>query len=81
MAATNRLDIIDSALLRPGRFDRLIYVPTPSKDAREKIFRINIGKMQHSSDINYEKLAAETEDMSGAEISLICREAGLKALT
>lgn len=46
VAATNRLDIIDSALLRPGRFDRLIYVPLPSLPAREKIFRINTTKMQ-----------------------------------
>ena len=46
MAATNRLDIIDSALLRPGRFDRLIYVPTPNLKAREQILRINTSKMQ-----------------------------------
>jgi ATP-dependent 26S proteasome regulatory subunit len=46
VAATNRLDIIDSALLRPGRFDRLIFVPLPSAEAREKIFRINTSKMQ-----------------------------------
>lgn len=46
VAATNRLDIIDSALLRPGRFDRLIFVPLPSIQAREKILRINTSKMQ-----------------------------------
>eukprot|EP00347_Sterkiella_histriomuscorum_P019506 403341369 len=81
VAATNRLDIIDTALLRPGRFDRLIYVPLPSQQAREQILRINVGKMQKSDDIDYEKLARETDGMSGAEIALICREAGLKALT
>jgi ATP-dependent 26S proteasome regulatory subunit len=46
VGATNRLDIIDSALLRPGRFDRLIFVPLPTAEAREKIFRINTSKMQ-----------------------------------
>ena len=46
VAATNRLDIIDSALLRPGRFDRLIYVPLPSMDARRDIIKINTSKMQ-----------------------------------
>ena len=48
VAATNRLDIIDSALLRPGRFDRLINVPLPDGETRKDIFRINIQKMQHS---------------------------------
>ena len=47
VAATNRLDIIDSALLRPGRFDRLVHVPLPDVDTRQDIFKINIGKMQH----------------------------------
>jgi len=50
VAATNRLDILDTALLRPGRFDRLIYVPLPSQNAREQIFRINTSKMQLHSD-------------------------------
>ena len=45
VAATNRLDIIDSALLRPGRFDRLVYVPLPDQSTRQDIFRINVGKM------------------------------------
>ena len=47
VAATNRLDIIDSALLRPGRFDRLVKVPLPDIDTRQDIFKINISKMQH----------------------------------
>ncbi|CDW86820.1 spermatogenesis-associated protein 5-like [Stylonychia lemnae] len=81
VAATNRLDIIDSALLRPGRFDRLIHVPLPRQEAREQIIRINVLKMQKDEDIDYPKLAQLSEGMSGAEIALICREAGLKALT
>lgn len=81
VAATNRLDIIDSALLRPGRFDRLIYVPLPKQEAREQIIRINVSKMQRDENIDYLKLALMSEGMSGAEIALICREAGLKALT
>ena len=47
VAATNRLDIIDSALLRPGRFDRLVHVPLPDEATRQDIFRINVAKMQH----------------------------------
>ena len=81
VAATNRLDIIDSALLRPGRFDRLVYVPLPNKDARQEIIKINMGKMQCDTEIDLEKIALESDGMSGAEIALICREAGLKALT
>ena len=50
VAATNRLDIIDKALLRPGRFDRLVHVPTPGKEARQKIFEINTKKMQVEKD-------------------------------
>ena len=57
VAATNRLDIIDKALLRPGRFDRLIQVPLPSKAAREQIFRINVAKMQSAQDIMFDRLA------------------------
>ena len=87
VAATNRLDIIDTAILRPGRFDRLIYVPTPNQNAREQIFKINTIKMQLQADsdgkplVDFVKLAQNSEGMSGAEICLICREAGLMALT
>lgn len=57
VAATNRLDIIDKALLRPGRFDRLVYVPLPDQNAREHILRINLSKMQKSEAIDYTHLA------------------------
>eukprot|EP01016_Furgasonia_blochmanni_P057240 TRINITY_DN9902_c0_g1_i3.p1 TRINITY_DN9902_c0_g1~~TRINITY_DN9902_c0_g1_i3.p1 ORF type:complete len:404 (-),score=72.11 TRINITY_DN9902_c0_g1_i3:66-1277(-) len=83
VAATNRPDIIDAALMRPGRFDHLIYVPPPDLQARTEIFRINIhgNKMPAESDVKIEELAQMTEGYSGAEINLICREAGLYALS
>ena len=81
IAATNRLDIIDSALLRPGRFDRLIKVPLPDLNARKQILNIGFKKMPLSKDVNLDEIAALGEGLSGAEMSLVCREAGLKALT
>ena len=83
VAATNRLDIIDTALLRPGRFDRLVHVPLPDLATRADIFRINVTKMQHEASAleAVQTLAAESEGLSGAEIALVCREAGLKALS
>ena len=81
VAATNRLDIIDKALLRPGRFDRLIKVPLPNLEARKQILKIGFTKMPLSDDIDLDFYAQQSEGLSGAETSLICREAGLKALT
>lgn len=83
VAATNRPDIIDKALTRPGRFDHLIYVPPPDLECRREILKINIfeNKMPvKEGDINIEELAKATEGYSGAEITLIVREAGLFAL-
>jgi transitional endoplasmic reticulum ATPase len=57
MGATNRPDILDKALIRPGRFDRLIYIPPPDFEARKEIFRINISKMQVEENINLDELA------------------------
>lgn len=83
VGATNRLDIIDQALLRPGRFDRLIYVPLPDQKTRKDIFDINLKKMQCTETCRQQttRLATLAEGLSGAEIALVCREAGLKALT
>jgi len=83
VGATNRLDIIDSALLRPGRFDRLVFVPLPDYDTRKSIFDISLQKMQVSEcAINHtEQLGKSSEGLSGAEIALVCREAGLIALS
>lgn len=81
VAATNRLDIIDKALLRPGRFDRLVHVPLPDSKTRSEIFKINLEKMPLKEEIDFVKLAEHAQGMSGAEITLVCREAGLKAIT
>ncbi len=80
IAATNRPDILDPALLRPGRFDRLIYVPPPDKDARVQIFRIHTRNMPLAEDVDLEKLAELTEGYTGADIEAVCREAAMIAL-
>ncbi|MFX0067467.1 MAG: CDC48 family AAA ATPase [Promethearchaeota archaeon] len=80
IASTNRPDILDSALLRPGRFDRIILVPAPDKDARLRIFEVHTAKMPLAEDINLEKLADQTPGFSGADIDNLCREAGMMAL-
>lgn len=81
IGATNRLEIIDKALLRPGRFDRLVLVPLPSDDTRRQIFEINLSKMPLGEMVDYDLLVKESSGMSGAEIALVCKEAGLKALS
>jgi len=80
IAATNRPDIIDPALLRPGRFDRLIYIPPPDKEARKEIFRIHTRKKPLAKDVNIEELAEKTEGYTGADIAAICNEAVMAAI-
>jgi len=80
IAATNRLDILDPALLRPGRFDRLIEVPLPNFEGRKEIFRIYLQKMKTDGNIRYDILASMTEGFSGAEIKNVCTEAGYIAI-
>lgn len=80
IAATNRPDKIDPALLRPGRFDRLLYVGPPNESDREEIFHVHLRKIPCSSDVNIKDLARLSEGCTGADISLICREAALAAL-
>jgi CDC48 subfamily AAA family ATPase len=80
LAATNRPDIIDKALMRPGRIDRILFVGPPDRDARIKILNINLKKIPHGEDVNIEELADKTEGYSGAEITSICREAALYAM-
>ena len=79
IAATNRPDIIDPALLRPGRFDRQILVPAPDEKARLKILEIKTKKMP-LKDVNLKKIAKMTENFSGADLEALCREAALIAL-
>jgi proteasome regulatory subunit len=80
MAATNRFDMLDEAILRPGRFDRLIEVPKPDAEGRELIFQIHTRDMSVAEDVDYEELAERTEGASGADIKAICTEAGMFAI-
>jgi len=78
--ATNRIDILDSALLRPGRIDRKIEFPAPNEDARADILRIHSRKMNLTRGINLKKIAEQMPGASGAEIKGVCTEAGMYAL-
>lgn len=80
MAATNRPDTLDEALLRPGRFDRLVYIPLPDIDARHEIFSINLESTPLAPSVSLRTLACETEGYTGAEIAGLCRGAKLNAL-
>jgi transitional endoplasmic reticulum ATPase len=80
IGATNRPDIIDPALLRPGRFDRLIYVPPPDKKARLEILKIHTKRVPLAEDVDLEKLAEMTEGYTGADLEAVVREAVLSAL-
>lgn len=77
IAATNRPDVIDSALMRPGRLDRILYVGPPDQDGREEILKIRTRKMSVESDLDLHTIAAMTDGCSGAEISSLCQEAAL----
>lgn len=79
IGATNRADLIDPALLRPGRFDRVIYVPPPDKTGRLEIFKIHTKNMPLAKDVNIERLAENTEGYTGADVEAICREAAMFA--
>ena len=80
LAATNRPDMIDAALLRPGRFDRLLFVGAPSKEERLEILKIHTKNMPLAKDVNLTKLADKTEGYTGADLEALCREAGLLSL-
>jgi proteasome regulatory subunit len=80
IGATNRPDILDDALLRPGRFDRIIEIGLPDIDGRMQIFKIHLAKMSTAKDVQVKKLAEITDGTSGAEIKSICTEAGMLAI-
>ncbi len=80
IAATNRPDMLDPAVMRPGRFDRLIYVPSPDFESLKEIFKIHMRGMPLSRDIDVEDLARKAQGYSGADIEAICREAAMNAL-
>ncbi len=80
IAATNRPDMIDPALLRPGRFDKSIYVAPPDKESRKSIFEIHTKGKPMEEDVDLDKLADQTEGCTGADISAICNEAVMSAV-
>ena len=80
IGATNRADIVDPAVLRPGRFDSVVFVPPPDNAARREILAVHTKKMPLAKDVNLDKLAELTEGYSGADIEGLCREAAMAAV-
>jgi proteasome regulatory subunit len=80
IAATNRIDLLDPALLRPGRFDRVIEVPLPDEKARLEILKIHTLKMNLSEDVDLPRLAKMSNGLSGADLKIIVKEAGMFVL-
>jgi len=80
IGATNRIDVLDSAILRPGRLDRLIHIPLPNRGARKEIFTIHSKNMHLDKLVDIEKIISSTSNFSGAEIKAICTEAGYFAI-
>lgn len=79
MAATNRPDVLDSALLRPGRFDRQISIDKPDLNGREQIFKVHLKPLKLAEEVDAKKLSAQTPGFAGAEIANVCNEAALIA--
>ena len=79
IATSNRPDLIDSALLRPGRLDRHVHVPVPDEDARRKIFAVHTAAKPLADDVDLDKLARKTDGYVGADIEAVCREASMAA--
>jgi proteasome regulatory subunit len=80
IAATNRIDLLDPALLRPGRFDRVIEVPIPDEEGRAEILKIHTRKMNIADDVDFKKVAKITDGLSGADLKVITKEAGMFVL-
>jgi len=80
VAATNRPDMIDTALLRAGRFDKLLYVPVPDEKARLEILKVHTSTMPLEEDVSIVEIAKEIEGYTGADIEGLCREAAMTAL-
>lgn len=80
IGATNRKDILDPAVIRPGRLDRLIHIPLPKSEARLEILKIHCKNMSLCKDVDLKNLSAQMEDLSGAEIKAVCTEAGYFAI-
>merc|ERR1711937_1122637 len=80
LMATNRIDSLDTALIRPGRIDRKIEFPLPTEKTKRRIFNIHTGKMTLADDVDLEEYVMSKDELSGADIKAICTEAGLLAL-
>ena len=80
IASTNRPDLVDAALLRPGRFDRLLHVTAPDHEARLKILQVHTKDMPLADDVPLNKIVQVTEGYSGADLENVCREAGMQAI-
>jgi transitional endoplasmic reticulum ATPase len=80
IGATNRPDMIDEALLRPGRFDRMLEVPAPDKESRKQIFQIHTRKKPLDSDLNLDRLVEMTAGMTGADIAALVNAAAITAI-
>ncbi|MFI5420845.1 MAG: ATP-binding protein, partial [Nitrososphaerales archaeon] len=80
VGATNRPDLVDVSLLRPGRLELLVYVPTPDEDARAEILKIQTREMPLSPSISLQAIAAQTKGYNGADLKSVCREAAIEAL-
>merc|ERR1712186_94788 len=78
--ATNRIETLDPALIRPGRIDRKIEFPLPDEKTKRRIFQIHTSRMTLSDDVNLEEMIMQKDDLSGADIKAICTEAGMLAL-
>ena len=80
IGATNRPDLLDSALLRPGRFDRIVLVSIPDAKSRKEVFKLHTKKMPLAKDVKIDELIPKTEGYVGADIEAVCREAAMLAL-
>ncbi len=80
IATTNRPDLVDPALLRPGRLEKLIFVPPPDEEGRYEIFKVHTRGMKLADDVDLKELAKRTEGYTGADIAAVCREAGMAAI-
>jgi transitional endoplasmic reticulum ATPase len=80
VAATNRPDLVDAALLRPGRFDLILELPLPDEKSRQMIFHVHTKAKPLAKDVDLNGLAKETEGLTGADIEAICREAAMEAI-
>merc|ERR1711976_754577 len=78
--ATNRIETLDPAMIRPGRIDRKIEFPLPDEKTKRRIFQIHTSKMTLSDDVNLEEFVVAKDELSGADIKAICTEAGMLAL-